>query len=111
LQIGIAPKKFGAKPTSQVLAVPVATGGGFERLLTIEQVGEVFVGRGLSEKCEFDISADKRAYVVVLRGKGRLCSESVEEGDGGTALGPLALSVEPEETLDVLLLVVPQLKK
>ncbi len=112
LQIGIAPKKFGAKPTSQVVAVPETTGGGFERVLSLEQAAEVFVGRGLREKCEFNVAADKRSYVVVLRGRGRVCSESVEEGDGGTALGPLALEVETEEEpLDLLLIVVPQLKK
>jgi redox-sensitive bicupin YhaK (pirin superfamily) len=112
IQIGIAPRKFGAAPASQVVTVPEATGNGFERLLTLEQAADVFVGRGLKEHCEFEIAADKRAYLVVLRGRGRVFAENVEEGDGGTALGPIVLSIDiAEDALDLLVILVPQLKK
>ncbi len=111
LQVGLAPKKFGSKPGSQVIRLPVSTGNGFEKILSIENTGEVFVGRELIGSSSFELSGDKRAYVVIVSGRGKVCSESVEQCDGGTVMGPINLTFEMDASAFVILFVVAQLKK
>jgi hypothetical protein len=79
-------------------------------VLNLEGVCDVFVGRSLNEKIRFEVSSEKRCYVVVIEGRGKICNQNVIEGDGGTAVGPITLEIDAEN-LHILFITVAQPKK
>ncbi len=110
LQIGFSPKRFGGTPKDVVVDATKIGLGEFGLLLSIDSVCEVYVGRHLDKRHTFQVAAEKKCYLLMISGSGKVGSQRVSSGDGATATGPMSMELEAEDC-HAILIVVSQTKK
>jgi len=113
-QIWLLPRERGLTPSYEQRAFAeeerrgrfrlVASPDGRERSLTIEQDAEIHLASlDVGQRANYELAADRHAWLQVLRGRVRLGGETLETSDGAAVSQTDSLTVEATEDAEVML--------
>jgi quercetin 2,3-dioxygenase len=114
LQIWILPDRAGHQPGYEQKTFPapqrqgrlrlVASPDGADGSVTVHQDARIYAAiLGAGQRVRHALTGDRRAWVQVARGKVRLGSQDLEEGDGAAINGESGIDLEGVDNAEVLL--------